>query len=260
MIKNLKEFDHEIGRISSEHAVWRQTLYRGQIDSSWEIKSSLERIGIKEISCEEYYTRIDRLKPLINPLIENKFIRKTTPFELDKHQGGLSWRIPEMEYLTYLRHHGFPTPIIDWTESHYIALFFACEDFVNSKTDGKVFIYNDRQNSWAFGRGELKRIGPYVETDKRHFPQQCSYVLPVIKEEKWKFITFKRVLEQGLEYAQEFGNELYDFVEIEIASEAKRAIMKELKRMNINRYTMYLDEDALIRHFADEWSMEIDKA
>lgn len=48
-----------------------------------------------------------------------------------------------MEYLTYLRPHGFPATIIDWTEYHHIALFFSCEDFVNSKTNGKVFVYNE---------------------------------------------------------------------------------------------------------------------
>jgi hypothetical protein len=54
----------------------------------------------------------------------------------------------------------------------------------------------------------------------------------------------------------EDGTNTYDFAEIEIANEAKMAIIKELRRMNINRYTMYLDEDSLIRNFADELSLE----
>ena len=63
---------------------------------------------------------------------------------------------------------------------------------------------------------------------------------------------FKRVIEDS--------TNTYDFVEIEIANEAKISIIKELRKMNINRYTMYLDEDSLIRNFADEFSLENEEA
>lgn len=256
IINTLKQFDEETERIKAKCPDGSVILYRGQVDSSWKIRSSLERVGTEEISCKEYYRHIDKLKPLINPLIKNKFIRKMTPsgypFKFDEYDSG-SWSLPEMEYLTYLRHHGFPTPLIDWTESHYIALFFACEDFANSKTNGKVFVYNEETNGHIGGNDvpDLKRIGRYVETDKRHFAQQSQYLLPVIYDQEWKLIIFRRVIEDKAN--------TYNFVEIEIAREAKRAIIKELRRMNINRYTMYLDEDSLIRNFADEWSIENEK-
>jgi hypothetical protein len=179
MIKSLKQFDEEVERIEVEFTGSSELLYRGQADSSWKIESSLERIGKEEISCKAYYSHIDKLKPLINPLIKNKFMRKMTssgyPFDFDDYSKG-SWALPEMEYITYLRHHGFPTPIIDWTASHYIALFFACENFVNSKTNGKVFVYNEKRHGRVGGNDipELRRIGKYVETDKRHFAQQSQ--------------------------------------------------------------------------------------
>lgn len=121
-IKSLKQFDEEINRIKVAFTGSSKPLYRGQANSSWNIESSLERIGKKEISYEKYYYYIDKLKPLINTLTKNKFIRKATsisyPFKFDEYDKQ-SWSIPEIEYLTYLRHHGFPTPIIDWSESHY---------------------------------------------------------------------------------------------------------------------------------------------
>ena len=89
---------------------------------------------------------------------------------------------PEVEYLIYLRHHGFPAPIIDWTASQYIALFFACEDFANSKTDGKVFFYKHTITNQNPGEPWLEIIFPSVETDRRHFSQQCWYLLPQIYE------------------------------------------------------------------------------
>jgi hypothetical protein len=254
-IKNLKQFDKEIERIITVAQTERtKFLYRGQPDSSCEITSSLERYEVEEISCKEYYQHIDSLKPLINPLIKNKFIRRMTaagyPFEFDDYGPG-SWSLPEMEYLTYLRHHGFPTPIIDFTGSRYIALFFACENFVNSTTNGKVFVYADGGNVGKLGGNDipdLRRIGRYVETDKRHFAQQSQYLIPLIFEKEWKFISFKRVIGDK--------TNKYPFFEIEIVNEAKKAILNELRGMNINRYTMYLDEDSLIRNFADEFSLQ----
>jgi hypothetical protein len=40
-----------------------------------------------------------------------------------------------------------------------------------------------------------------------------------------------------------------------INKNSKAKLMKELNEMNINRFTMYLDEDALIKSFADEWAL-----
>lgn len=252
MIKNLRQYDEEIERLrlSATDAV---ILYRGQTNSEWKLKSSLERMGINEIGCKDYYWYIDKLKPLINPLIENKFTRKITsagyPFDFKQYEAG-SWSLPEMEYITYLRHHGFPTPMIDWTESHYIALFFACEDFATSETDGKIVVYNERLTGRIGGNDipELRRIGKYVETDKRHFAQQSQYLIPIIYEDKWKFIPFQGVLDND-------KND-YDFIELEIDKESKMSLIRGLRQMNINRYTMYLDEDSLIRNFADELSLD----
>ena len=66
MIENLKQFDEEIERINAKYTHFSEILYRGQVVSCWKIKSSLERIGREEISCEDYYRQIDKLKPLIN--------------------------------------------------------------------------------------------------------------------------------------------------------------------------------------------------
>ena len=44
--------------------------------------------------------------------------------------------------------------------------------------------------------------------------------------------------------------------EITISKDVKAKLMKELSEMNINRYTMYLNEDALIKSLADEWALE----
>lgn len=252
MIETINDYSAEILKFKSELGHERKILFRGQTNCEWEIKSSLERHGIEEIECEKYYRIIDRYKPLINPLIATRYERKSTasgyPFDFKEYDKG-SWELPEMEYLAYLRHHGFPTPLIDLSRSCFIALFFACEDFSQEKVDGKIFLYSPPQ--FRIGGDnipDLRKIGRYIEAGKRHFAQQSEYLIPTVYDSEWKFITFKKVI----------GSQENEHVlrEITISKDIKTKLMKELKEMNINRYTMYLNEDALIKSFADEWALE----
>lgn len=253
MIETIKDYREEILKFKSELGQERVTLFRGQSDYSWEIKSSLERHGIEIIECEKYYRIIDRYKPLINPLIENRYERKSTrngyPFDFKEYEKG-SWELPEMEYLAYLRHHGFPTPLVDLSSSCFVALFFACEDFNQERNeDGKIFLYSPPQ--FRLGGNDipdLRKIGRYVEAGKRHFAQQSQYLIPIEYDSEWKFITFRKVIEN------QSNNHMLR--EITISKDVKAKLMKELNEMNINRYTMYLNEDALIKSLADEWALE----
>ena len=106
-IESVKEYSEEITKIKNDIGPDQDIIFRGQSDHSWSVESSLERHGVEKIKCDKYYRLIDRYKPLINPLIENRFERKTTmagyPFNFKEYNKG-SWELPEMEYLTYLRH------------------------------------------------------------------------------------------------------------------------------------------------------------
>lgn len=254
MIKTINDFYDKIIELKDEIGKPQTILFRGQSDQSWEIESSLERHGIESIECEKYYRLIDSYKPLINPIIENRYERKSTragyPFKFNEYEEG-SLGLPEMEYLAYLRHHGFPTPLIDFSSSCFIALFFACENFNQSNEDGKIFLY--APPTMRFGGNkipDLRRIGKYVEAGKRHFAQQSQYLIPIVSDSEWKFITFKKVIEDENE------NNKHELREITINKSVKAKLMKALSEMNINRYTMYLNEDALIKSLADEWALE----
>lgn len=252
MIKTIKDYHEKILELKNKYDQKRTILFRGQVNCSWGIKSSLERHGIETIECEKYYRLIDSYKPLINPLIESRYERKSTrsgyPFNFSEYEEG-SWDLPEMEYLAYLRHHGFPTPLVDLSSSCFIALFFACENFNQKEnTDGKVFLYF-RPQMVAGGNNipDLRHIGRYVEAGKRHFAQQSQYLVPTEYNSEWKFITFNKAIEDK--------NNSHELQEIIIKQDVKSKLMKELNEMNINRYTMYLNEDALIKSLADEWAL-----
>lgn len=101
MIETIQDYREEISIFQNKIGQERVTLFRGQIDHEWKIRSSLERHGIEIIECEEYYRKIDSYKPFINPLIENRYERKLTrsgyPFEFTEYEKGrgncLKWSI-----------------------------------------------------------------------------------------------------------------------------------------------------------------------
>lgn len=254
-VNSIKDYIDCIEQIRKKSRLNYSMVFRGQGDSSWEICSTLERVGIPEISMKEYYEAVDYLKPEINSLgrhFERKWAGNGYDFDFTKWEDISFNRFPDIGYLSYLRHHGFPTPLIDVTQSEYIALFFACED-MNEERDAKVFVIRDDWgSSWVSGRPELHKIGHYLESDRRHIAQQSEYLLTARftnhgKESEWDFVSFSSFVDAYSYLSVDFNADSKAMFEIEIVGMAKKSIMTELAKMNINHYTLYLDEDSLVK-------------
>jgi hypothetical protein len=94
----------------------RRWVFRGQQDTQWELKPSLERSACDRVG----------LSPTTMPDIETYLL---TRFQRNLHR--FEHRTPavddRLEWLALMQHHGAPTRLLDWTYSCYIALFFALE-------------------------------------------------------------------------------------------------------------------------------------
>lgn len=80
-------------------------------------------------------------------------------------------------FMIYLRHHGFPSPLLDWTMSPYVAAFFAFESKPPTEEEN-VAIYSFIEywgDAKSSGTHVISTIGSYVTTDRRHHIQQCRY-------------------------------------------------------------------------------------
>jgi len=270
-VSSIKEYIECVEQIHLLNKKKLPMVFRGQSHSEWPIQSTLERAGKKNIFSKEYYRSIDCLKPEINSLghhFKRNFIEKEFEHNFSDFRNISFRKFPDIEYLSYLRHHGFPTPLIDVTQSEYIALFFACED-MDEKTDAKVFVFRDDFGSAGVsGSPQLEKIGHYFESDRRHIAQQSEYLLALKFERveehyEWIFVPFSSFLEwdnSGRCDGWNEGNaESQSFFEIEIAGCAKKEILAELYKMNINHYTLYLDEDSLVRKLKYEFLRNMKK-
>jgi hypothetical protein len=126
-------------------------LFRGQSNSSWKLETTLERNKKFDMLFATYYRLIYTARPEIETFTGNRWsipdypeIEKLTR-DYDQFSRSLSFGPhPAYEYMIYLRHHGFPSPLLDWTRSPRVAAYFAFRNATENRS-ASIYILADRQ-------------------------------------------------------------------------------------------------------------------
>jgi len=100
-------------------------VYRGHRRNDWDLEPTLARVFRKKPSSRSTITtHIDNFRYAIRGR------RGTNPPHLE-----------EIELWALGQHHGLATPLLDWTSSPYVALFFAFSESVpGDETDSRVVL------------------------------------------------------------------------------------------------------------------------
>lgn len=225
-----------------KYQVLSKPLFRGQSNSEWELDTTLERYTDKVYSVDYYDTTMRAIYPAVA-----SFTDKEWPMDHEQQPTDHFLHPPNYEFMVYARHHGFPTPLLDWSQSLYVALFFA---FQNAKVDENVaiFVYIETMGAgkggWV-GAPQIKELGPYVRTHQRHFSQQGQYTVAVKQEnDKWVYCHHN----EG--FAQSVGSEQDILYKFTLPGSLKEAILETLHEMNINAFTLYASEESLMETLA----------
>jgi hypothetical protein len=244
-LKRLREVRDGLKSKGATHV--SNLLYRGQSDSRWLLQTTLQRYtNTEKYRLLDYYRKISVTKPQIETTTGKSWEMPSYP-EFSKWLENVDIFMPESlpayDYLIYLRHHGFPSPLLDWTQSPYIAAFFA---FSNLRADAKfasiyAFLeYTGAGKSYSSDRPYIKSLGPYIRSHERHFVQKCQYTLCL---EGYALNTCYSSHQDAFATSGEDQDVLWKF---NIPSEERLKVLKYLETVNINSYSLFRSAEGLM--------------
>ncbi len=226
-------------------------LFRGQENSCWLLKTTLDRKR-EQMRFADYYRLIGKIRPEIESLTGAEWPIPEYP-EIEKRVKGYDnfsqdltfGRWPGYAYMAYLRHHGFPSPLLDWTRSPYVAAFYA---FNKAAGDSKarVSIYVLSKRHFTVGGNRMMNVfypGPYVTTHRRHVLQQSQYTLCLTYENEWRFGAYDAVFNEG-------PGQQGSCLKFTIPASEKRKALKELDEYNLNGFSLFGSEESMMETLA----------
>jgi hypothetical protein len=268
-LETWQDLESEVAKLQSKQAANPQLnsylLFRGQANSEWTLETTLDRSGKAGMSFSEYYRLICVLQPEIETFTNNKwtnpeypdFERKARDYEFFHMDSDLNTSV--YGYMAHLRHHGFPSPLLDWSRSLYVAAHFA---FAKKTGNERVSIYalsEANSHSGSGGTSQIRAFGPRVKTHKRHFLQQCEYTMcGIYTEGEWFFAGHETAFEDwgnDEKYLDNFKN--YEFT---LPATERMSVLKMLDSHNLNSFSLFGSEESLMEtlslrelHFSDEY-------
>lgn len=197
-------------------------IYRGQ-PGAWKLRTSFHRTSRTDLS--RYMDEDARiLRRHLSPIVENKF-----DFG---NPDGLG------EFFHLVQHHGFPTPLLDWTESPYVAAYFAFRNPFSDDT-GSVRIFEFARKAWEDNPrtpkdNHVSRVKPHVTIldlagplNHRTLPQQAVSMLTNIDDIE-HFVSFHE-LQQNEKYLKA----------IDIPKSERSTVLRDLRTMGITASSLF---------------------
>jgi len=231
-----------------ELGFYSEWLFRGQSDAAWTLETTLDRISGPEMPLFGYFRKISRCLTEIESFSGRAWSLPTAEQYEKQLESASTFTYPldgeTYEYLTFLRHHGFPSPLLDWSRSPYVAVHFA---FSIARHEGRVAIFAYREFSGhsksAWGAEPwIKSIGPFVRTHDRHYLQQIQYTV-CVRGERTDCV-YAPYLPRPTHRNQD---ELH---KITMPANLREEAMLYLHRHNVTAFSLFNTEDALVETLA----------
>jgi FRG domain-containing protein len=163
------------------------------------------------------------------------------------HKMKHEFNIPGYEFLVYLRHHGFPSPLLDWSRSLYVATYFA---FARANAERvAVFVYREYGKAGKVttsSEAEIVELGPYVRGHSRHFLQQSQYTMcKFFHDGDWHFVPHYDVF-SGKDPTLDQDH----LWKLTAPATERTKVLRILDEHNLNAFSLFQSDEALLETLA----------
>lgn len=221
--------------IESTFIDFKDYLYRGHRDSEWELESTFDRM---------YHNSIEKIKKENPDYIIDLQYEEILRIHLDNFKknsiGRLlspSRNLTENEWWALGQHYNLATPLLDWSQSPYIALFFALENWNIPNSNLRTL--------WIFSPLSLKDIAINQEP-KSEFIEEIDSPSDEnlrLRSQLGKFtktpkgLSIEKFILKHIKLTG-FNPILY---RVNIPENLRDSFLRHLNSMNINHATIYPD-------------------
>jgi hypothetical protein len=245
-IQDLEQLRNEKSRRT--HARVANLYFRGQSNSCWKLETTWERYFGNKTKLIDYYKLILSVK---NEIDSSKYKRAWNLPNLSEYAAWLETYIsigggngfPGYDYMSYLRHYGFPSPLLDWSKSPHIAAYFAFHDLNKELEKVAIYVYMEHIGVKG-GRASEPNIITFekdVNSHKRHSLQQSSYSICTSGEGNSAYYcchedVFSR------------GSKRHDFLwKFTLPYSEQIKVLNLLDTHGINEYSLFQSEESFLR-------------
>ena len=171
--------------------LWDEVWFRGQADAQWPLLTTLERRSKKVSTVRMYLSLIREIKPAIETFTGAEFqMLKSPEIEERCRQYDLfhMFLFDVITYMAHLRHGAFPSPLLDWTGSPYVAAYFAFSRAKQNNGEVAIFAYRERPANMKIGGSvfsvhlQLWTIGKNAQSSF----QTAIAIYDVLKVREWR--------------------------------------------------------------------------